>query len=76
MPDLPSREPQVSEGRAACPVTDDDVLRHTAHELVHLFVQVLELDLPLSAAGTPVRPGSLEGHRPGAARPRRAGGTS
>ena len=75
MPDLPSREPQVSEGRAVYPVATDGLLCHVAHELVDRF-QALELDLPLSAAGTPVRPGSLEGHRPGASRPRRAGGTS
>ena len=44
MSDLPSRgNPGAAEG---IPVANDGLLRHMAHELVHLFVQVLELGVP------------------------------
>ena len=43
MSDLPSRKTGAPEGSAVYPVANDDPLRHIVHELVHLFVQVLEL---------------------------------
>ena len=46
MSDLPSRKTGAPEGTAVYPVANDGLLRHMAHELVHLFVQVLELGVP------------------------------